>query len=783
MNLQTKFYVAGVVAAAAYVIHLAVSRGVRPDDNVSYTDFVALLLLALLLERVSIPLPREGELSVSTIIHVVAVLILPPPLSILVGASGVIAGEVVARKPWYRALFNGSQISLSIGIPALVIHADVHDHRFLSPGFGLYDLLPVIVGILGYYAVNTMLIATVIALSSRESPLRIWWANYRSIYLPDIGMTTLGALIAHLWRSDLYWLAFTILPAWIIVQSFRYINSLELQAARLQRLQKVGLELSTSLDAHEILRRLVAFAPPDNSWEMAVALYAEQEDRYIVRVASGDLIRPMVGRTFSYPPIFGTDVSGRFSIDLGAGHVPLVIPFSAGARSIGAFLVVAPERAVPPADLDALSILGGHVAAAIENSRLYRREVEERRRVALLADAGQEFAASLSADRVVTTVATWVVQNFASAAYVAMVDQNGTIVSETLVTTGDESSSAMLRPKVEPKNWDKLGQRRVTIDQNVGARETVDVPLVLGQRIIGLISFVPQSEVSFGGRDFLSALADRAALALENARLFAEVGEVEALRALDQLKTDFLSMVGHELRTPLTILVGYGELLTSTTVPAELMDDMHRACNTAALQLARIVDDLLDFSRVESNRLTLDRQMVDVVGLVRDVVHEMKSAVPQHDLSLCTELESLATLADSQRLRQILYNLLTNASRYSPPGTPIVTAVERSDGLLVVRVIDRGIGIAPENLTRVFDKFYRVDNEATRRARGMGMGLALCQALVEAHGGSIWVESVVGRGSTFTFTLPIVETSILSWPVHGPQSAVTGPARRADAHF
>jgi signal transduction histidine kinase len=172
-------------------------------------------------------------------------------------------------------------------------------------------------------------------------------------------------------------------------------------------------------------------------------------------------------------------------------------------------------------------------------------------------------------------------------------------------------------------------------------------------------------------------------------------------------------------------------------------------------KLEKIVEHLLDLSRMESGRLHLDKQPTDLGQLAKSVIKKMEAQSTQHRLLDDFPSELLVANVDAKRIEQVLRNLLDNAIKYSPEGGTITVQGRRDKWQVLVLVNDQGIGIPAEERGKIFERFYRVENEVTRRMRGAGLGLAVCQGIVEAHGGRIWVESQPGAGSTFCFTLPV----------------------------
>lgn len=245
--------------------------------------------------------------------------------------------------------------------------------------------------------------------------------------------------------------------------------------------------------------------------------------------------------------------------------------------------------------------------------------------------------------------------------------------------------------------------------------------------------------------------------------------DVTREREVDRLKSEFVSVVSHELRTPLTSILGYTELLLAREFDPVERREFIETIYKEAEHLSNLVEDLLNVSRIDAGKIKLDRWVIALPRLVRELVAQLNAEldVERHRLLLDVPETLPPIYADRDRVRQILGNLLSNAIKYSPEGGEVVlqASVLRQppasapplppEPALLISVRDQGIGIPPHELGRIFERFYRVDNSNTRRIGGTGLGLAITKALVELHGGRIWAESTPGEGSTFFFTLPI----------------------------
>jgi signal transduction histidine kinase len=188
----------------------------------------------------------------------------------------------------------------------------------------------------------------------------------------------------------------------------------------------------------------------------------------------------------------------------------------------------------------------------------------------------------------------------------------------------------------------------------------------------------------------------------------------------------------------------------------ETQQEFLRDIEEEASNLEKIVDNLLDLSQMKDGRLRLDKRPADVGQLAREVMETMEVQLTQHHFVHDFPSDPLVATVDPNRIEQVLRNLLSNAIKYSPEGGTITVQGRGDKRQLLIRVSDQGIGIPSEDLERVFERFYRAETGITQSARGAGLGLAVCRGIVEAHGGRIWVESTLGVGSTFYFTLPVL---------------------------
>lgn len=316
-------------------------------------------------------------------------------------------------------------------------------------------------------------------------------------------------------------------------------------------------------------------------------------------------------------------------------------------------------------------------------------------------------------------------------------------------------------------------QEHLEILREVGLTSYLCVPLRGRHRILGCITFLmAESGRKFSEFDLRLAeeLADRAALAIENAQLFGDV------KNLNRLKDEFLATLSHELRTPLNVIHGHAELLLSDEdlPPRDARKSLEAIHRNARLQ-TRIVEDLLDVSAMITGQLRLQPSPVSPSEIIESVVTAVGPTVQLKGLWLSTNLETDCKIeADPTRFHQILWNLVSNAIKFTPSGGEIRLSCRQEQDRCLIEISDNGIGIDPTFLPHVFDRFKQEDSSASRAFGGLGLGLAISKHLTESHGGSIRAESEgKGKGTRMTLSFPVLEhrpsptPPVANEPTHG----------------
>jgi signal transduction histidine kinase len=307
------------------------------------------------------------------------------------------------------------------------------------------------------------------------------------------------------------------------------------------------------------------------------------------------------------------------------------------------------------------------------------------------------------------------------------------------------------------------GNRQYFVQATAGLGEAlsaVGVPLLTAGAPVGalvLLNLQQPGGFTNGDLFFLERVADLLSLSIENAHLREELRGSEALSEANRLKAELISTLAHEMRTPLTSIKGYSTALLmeegtfSPETQREFLQIIDEECDT----LQNLIHDILESSIIDAGLLKLEMQPVLLAHLIKGVVDDLarRAVGCRFVVDLAERLPVVE--ADPERVTQVLRNLLDNAVKYSPGGGLIVVRAEELPGEVVVSVADQGVGIAPEHLHQLFEKFFRAKTGSIRHVVGSGLGLPISHAIVGSHGGRIWAESVLGQGSTFYFTLPV----------------------------
>jgi signal transduction histidine kinase/HAMP domain-containing protein len=294
-----------------------------------------------------------------------------------------------------------------------------------------------------------------------------------------------------------------------------------------------------------------------------------------------------------------------------------------------------------------------------------------------------------------------------------------------------------------------------------GYRALLSVPLLREDQIIGSLSLNRKAPGEFPAEivELLKTFATQSALALQNARLFQEIAEKSRqLEVANRHKSEFLANMSHELRTPLNAIIGFSEVLLERMF-GELnakQDEYLKDIFGSGRHLLSLINDILDLSKIEAGRMELELTKFDLPAAMENALTLVRGRAEAHAIALGLDADPRLGefVGDERKLKQVLVNLLSNAVKFTPEGGRVEVRAAPADGGVEISVSDTGIGIAAEDQELIFEEFRQAGSDYARKREGTGLGLALTKRFVELHGGRIWVKSELGRGSTFTFTLP-----------------------------
>jgi signal transduction histidine kinase len=296
----------------------------------------------------------------------------------------------------------------------------------------------------------------------------------------------------------------------------------------------------------------------------------------------------------------------------------------------------------------------------------------------------------------------------------------------------------------------------------LGYRSLLTVPILREQEIMGGLTVWRRQVGEFDPEvvQLLQTFATQSALAIHNARLFREIeAKGRELEAVNRHKSEFLANVSHELRTPLNAIIGFSEVLLEHLF-GELNDKQNEYVDdilSSGRHLLSLINDILDLSKIEAGHMELELAKFDLPSALDNALVLIRERASRHGVRIERLIDQQLGdfLGDERKIKQVLVNLLSNAVKFTPEGGKIQVRAGLKNGAVKISISDTGIGIAPEHHEAIFEEFRQVGSDYARKREGTGLGLTLTKKFVEMHGGKIWVESEPGKGSTFTFTLPI----------------------------
>lgn len=571
------------------------------------------------------------------------------------------------------------------------------------------------------------------------------------------------------------------------------------QQARLAALYEVSSQLGTSLDLSEVLNQvmdaIIQLTGAERGFLMLFGsisgklqtMAARNMDQETIDGHSMPISRTVIERAAATGEGILTNNAQedeRFSSQQSVVGYQLrsilCAPLRARGRTIGAVYVDNRLFAgvFQQEDLDLLSAFANQAAIAIENARLFTQtdQALERRvqELSLFQNIDQQLNKSLDLNRVLSLALDWAV---------AYANADGGSIG--LMEQDEERHPPILRllahkqynhvnindsvPASHPVLAQILATGQSVFTQHVTSAQAINgVPATIQfavpikrerDEIIGLITLEANELNALDAEDkaFVERLADRAAVAIKNSSLYEEI------HAANKAKSDFISIVTHELRLPMTSIKGYTDLLASG-MTGELTDQQKQFLDVIRRNLGRmntLISDLSDINRIESGRMTFENKGFFLQDVVEDVRNSMQEAIDGRQQTLTVKMPEnlMAVHADPTRINQVLANLVSNAHKYTPDGGHIAILVDQESAHIRVSIADNGYGITAEDQSKLFTQFFRAEAREVRAQPGWGLGLSIVKKIVEAQNGEITFRSEPGKGSKFTFTVPLAQTN------------------------
>ena len=471
-------------------------------------------------------------------------------------------------------------------------------------------------------------------------------------------------------------------------------------------------------------------------------------------------------------------------------HASVAVPLMREGAAIGA-LQLRRGEAGPFTDtqIQLLHTFADQAVIAIENVRLFKaleartgeltRTVEQ---LTALGEVGRAVGSTLDLATVLTTIVSRAVElsgldggvvfeydeTAEEFVHRAATETGGALAQARRATRARKGEgvigrTAITREPVQVPDITVPGVYESRLRENLiasGIRAVLAMPMAHQDRLVGCIAVTRNRPGEFPAEtvDLLRAFAAQSALAIQNARLFSEIeGQSRQLEAASRHKSEFLANMSHELRTPLNAIIGFSEVLIQRMFGPvnDKQDEYLRDIHVSGQHLLSLINDILDLAKIEAGRMELAGADFDLPAAIENALTLVRERASRRGIALERVVDPALGMihADERKVKQVLLNLLSNALKFTPEGGRVDVEAGRAGGAALISVRDTGVGIAPEDHAAVFEEFRQVGK--SRGVEGTGLGLALSRKFIELHGGRIWVESELGRGATFRFTLPL----------------------------
>lgn len=594
------------------------------------------------------------------------------------------------------------------------------------------------------------------------------------------------------------------------LQNKELIEQADIRTRQLQVSAEVTRSATEILDMDVLFPRIVQLIKEAFNYDHAqIFMLDEPQENAVLQAATGEAGEQMLAVRHSLPvgsaSVVGqATATGRYFLvndtsELGANHRPnpflpetrseLAIPLLVKNNVLGAIDLQSNRAgAFTEDDINTLLTLADQLAIAIDNARLFEVANQRADDMSFLFDVTSTAAAAAAGlNETLETLGTVLIRQLRSSSvelflYESTTEKLQAQLSITLEERdgNDEYIFKDISDEIDLGHgligWVGRHLRPIIINDfeqeedyfpaRADSRSGIFVPLASGADLLGVLGIESTTPYQFDNEDLrlLLTLSSTLAPIIQNAQLVSELQATnERLREIDQLKTNFLAAMSHELRTPLNSIIGFSRvILKGIDGPITDMQEQDiQTIHDSGKHLLNLVNDILDQAKIEAGKMELVKEYFDLGTVVKSLMSSAQGLTKYKSVQLFTEIEEglPEAFGDEFRTRQIILNIIGNAAKFTNEGsiTVSVYSFDKADTgskMLVVSVADTGIGIAPENITKIFESFQQVDNTTTRSAEGTGLGLPLARSLAELQGGGIEVDSVVGQGSTFRVYIP-----------------------------
>jgi PAS domain S-box-containing protein len=729
-------FVLAVVAAATVVTALYLPGAVRQLSGSPWADLLQPLLYVaglVVAERFVVKVPLRNHrfsVGVCDMVIVLGVVFLEPPVLVIATGAGIAVSQLLFEQHPVKRLFNVPQYVLSVAVAAVVAaglvdllqRSDLFGGQ-LEPGVFRPALAVVwVLAMAAFFLVNHSLVSTVVSLSTGQGFVQSWLRAAPVAAADWAASIAYGLIIAALLVHDQALLPLLVVPIGLTFLGNRAWARSLAQGQRMHSLYAAGRALSNRLGdtrAWEVFARQVADVL---NCEGAAVFLGRDEDGLLDVVSTGGTDRLTVPAS----PSTWEQAAKGWATRAGWPRYTMV-PMEADGQVVGFAAAFGPrvDADFTGDDTETLLTLANQGAAALVNEELYRAAENERAQLRDIVGHSSDGIYTVGPDR---TVKSW---------NAAMVALTGYQEDEAV----GQKCFNLLRAR-DGDGVDMCAADCPILAAAASRHEEVRDASVLNKE--GLARWI-----RYAHAPIVAADGDMDADVVV-------VRDVTRERQTDELKADFVASVSHELRTPLTPIKGF--LMTLLREDRDFAQDRRREYYKLMLlqsqRLERLIEDLLEVTRLEAGAGLVDATAIDAVDLVRQVVDRFISEDPDRTVHVVAPDHAVYCRGDWMRVDQVLGNLLSNALRYAPPHEPVEVRLVPQGREVVFEVRDWGPGIPIDEQSRIFERFHRVGHYMTREPGGAGLGLYLAKRLVEAMGGRIWVSSRLGHGSVFSFALP-----------------------------